>query len=132
MSYTTSNLTFYLCTNTSSSYLKTNNSKSRRCLRGNNSIGQQLLMKKTNNGLHIRCTGVLSQIMTETAEELIIEEKGQNSRFEQSSNSAILLPPKIIQGLIQRYRIGDQLQLNCSSNGKHLPAPYLGINELLL
>lgn len=86
-------------------------------------IGQ--LLKQPNSALYIRCTGILSQIMDETSEELIIEEKGQNSRFEQQ-NSDLLKAPKIQQDRNLNYQIGDQLQLNCSSDGYHsLPAPYL-------
>lgn len=87
-------------------------------------IGQWL--RQNNGALYIRCTAVLSQIMDETAEELIFEEKGQSARTEQSGNLESLKPPQIRGTSTMRYQIGDQLQLNCSSSGSQsLPAPYL-------
>lgn len=133
LSYTSSNLTFYLCANTSSvaaahnaivSYPARANGKARRlpCARRGR-IGQ--LLRQHNGALYIRCTGVLSQIMDETSEELIFEEKGQSVRTEQSGNLESLKPPKIQGTANMRYQIGDQLQLNCSSGGHSLPAAFL-------
>ena len=143
LSYTSSNLTFYLCTNTSSAhnaiaYPARASGKARRlpCARRGR-IGQ--LLRQHNGALYIRCTGVLSQIMDETSEELIFEEKGQSVRTEQSGNLESLKPPKIQGTANMRYQIGDQLQLNCSSGGHSLPAAYLEwfvnnrrINELFV
>lgn len=73
--------------------------------------------------MYIRCTGVLSQIKDEASEELIVEEKGQNKKFEQTTNSKNTKPPKIHSQNFN-YQIGDHLQLNCSTPFG-LPAAYL-------
>lgn len=131
LSYASSNLSFYLCANTSSSshtiayqMRPTGRARSGRlpCVRRGR-IGQWL--RQHNGALYVRCTAVLSQIMDETAEELIFEEKGQSARTEQSGNLESLKPPQIRGTSHMRYQIGDQLQLNCSSGGQSLPAPYL-------
>ncbi|RWS08730.1 uncharacterized protein B4U79_18149 [Dinothrombium tinctorium] len=77
-----------------------------------------------NGALNLKCLSILSQIYGQTFEELIVE---RNVRTEKdkypirvNSRNNKLIPPQI-NGISSRYRVGDRLQVNCSSSESYPP-----------